>query len=299
MTDLDLNDVALLVRVVRAGSFTAAARERGVPVSTVSRHIARLESRLAVRLLERTTRRLRLTDAGTTYVEHAERALDELAQGGARLRELQEEPRGRVRMTAPVALGGVVARAVAPWLRANPQVSLEIDLTERRVDLIGEGFDVALRAGDVDSIDLAGRKLWSATYQLFASPEYLASRRPPRTLADLRSHDCIALRSAEAGVTWILQRGRKRERVTLKPRIVVNELQAAKEATAAGLGIALLPTKSCGPELAAGGIRRVLPAYEGAHGGMWLVYPARRSLTAAVRSFIAHLSTALSDVPPP
>lgn len=292
--ELDLNDVALLVRLVQAGSFSQAARERGVPVSTVSRRIARLEARLGTRLLERTTRRLRLTDTGRAYLDHAERAMDELAQGADRLRELSVVPRGLVRMTAPVALGTELAASCARYLGAHPHVRVELDLTDRRVDLATEGFDVALRAGSVESSDLVARQLWETSRVLVASPEYLRAHGAPRRPGDLAKHACIAMRASETGATWELFLGARRQRVSFVPRLLVNELEAARSATITGLGIALLPLHACERELETGTLERVLPEHRGAPGGMWLVHPARRGVTAALRSFIEHL---VADLP--
>ena len=289
LIDPDLNDVALLVRVVQASSFSQAARERGVPVSTVSRRIARLEARLGIRLLERTTRKLRLTDSGRVYFEHAERALDELMQGAQQVQELQLAPRGRIRMTAPIALGSAVAILAASYLRAHPQVSLDLNLSDQRVDILAEGFNIALRAGRLPSSDLIVRKLWDSTDHLLASPEYLAERGAPLKPEDLLQHACIAMRGTDVGATWEVSRGSRVRRVTFKPRAVINELQAVKKAAIAGLGIAMLPGRACEREVAAGRLVRVLPEYSGGEGGLWLLYPARRGLTAAVRTFIDFL----------
>ena len=294
LIDLNLNDVALLVRVVQASSFSQAARERGVPVSTVSRRIARLETQLGARLLERTTRKLRLTDTGRMYFDHAERALDELMQGAHHVQELQLAPQGRIRMTAPVAMGGVVATSAALYLRTHPQVTLELDLSDRRVDMLAEGFDVALRAGRLPSSDLIARKLWDSTDYLFANPEYLKGRGALRRPDDLLAHDCIAMRGTEAGATWELFRGARSRRITFKPRALINELAAAKRATIAGLGVAMLPGRACEHEVTAGLLKQVLPEYRGGQGGLWLLYPPRRGLTAAVRTFIDHL---LAELP--
>ncbi|MBX3191831.1 MAG: LysR family transcriptional regulator [Labilithrix sp.] len=292
----DLNDVALFVQVVRAASFSIAAREHGVPVSTVSRRVARLEARLGTRLLERTTRRLRLTDVGGRYFEHAERALDELTEGNRHVRALHAVPRGRVRITAPVGVGPRLASAIAPYLLATPLVSIEIDLTERRVDILGEGFDIAIRAGALDDGDFVARKLFDATRGLFASKAYLARRGRPKRLADLASHDLVATRASPNGATWDLVvdpddagRGR-RHRFAFKPRLVVNELLAARHAAIAGAGVTLLPTAQVEP----GTLERVLPKIAGEPGGLWLLYPAQRRLTAAARSCIEHL---LSTIP--
>ncbi|HEX4457377.1 MAG TPA: LysR family transcriptional regulator, partial [Polyangia bacterium] len=202
---VDLNDVALLVRVVQAQSFSAAARQRGVPVSTVSRRIARLEAALGVRVLERSTRRLRLTDAGRTFFAHAERAVDDLAQGGDRVRELNQEPRGRVRVLAPVVLGAAVANVVCAYLARHPRVSIDLELAERPVDLLAEGVDLAILTWKIDGTDFVARELWRASRKLMlASPAYVAARGMPRRPEELARHDCIATRAADGFMTWTL-----------------------------------------------------------------------------------------------
>ncbi|MCY1023267.1 LysR family transcriptional regulator [Pyxidicoccus sp. MSG2] len=298
--DLDLNDVALFVRVVQARSFTAAARERGVPGSTVSRRIARLESVLGIRLLERTTRSLRLTDAGRAYFEHAERAVDDVWQGTDHVRELRKEPRGRVRILAPIVLGAAVANVVYACLAKHPGVSIDLELDERRVDLLAEGYDLAILAGKVvDSTDFVARELWRSSRKLlFASPRYLEARGTPRRLEDLARHDCIATRATDGFATWTLTRGRRKQRITLAPRFYVNEFSAAHRAVLAGVGIAMLPEVRCAEDVAAKRLVRVLDGYEGESGGVHLLYRAHRSLTAAVRACIDHFLEELPATDP-
>lgn len=291
---VDLNDVALLVRVVHLHSFSAAARERGVPVSTVSRHIARLESVLGIRLLERTTRRLRLTDAGGEYFAHAERAVDDLVQGGDRVRELQSEPRGRVRITAPIALGHAVAAAIYAYLEQHRGVSIDLELNDRRVDLLAEGYDIAIVPGRIDTTDFVARELMRPSRKLlYASPRYLAARGVPRKVEDLARHDCIATRAADGVAAWTLVSGRRKHKVTLDPRFHVNDSTLALRAAIAGVGIAMLPEVYCVKEVAARRLARVLDSHEGESGGVHLLYRAHRSLTAAVRTCIEHLDAVL------
>lgn len=298
---LDLNDVALLVRVVQTRSFSAAARERGVPVSTVSRRIARLEASLGTRLLERTTRSLRLTDAGRAYFAHAERAVDDLAQGTARVSELQTEPRGRVRVLAPIVFGGAVAHALHGYLAAYPQVCVDLELGDRRGDLLAEGYDIAIIGGklDRDTTDFVARELWRSTRKLlYASPAYCAARGKPRRIEDLARHDCIATHATDGVSTWTLAQGRKRRRVTLEPRLYVNESSAAHRAALAGVGIAMLPEVVCARDVAEKRLVRVLDGYAEESGGVVLLYRAHRSLTAAVRTCIEHLVAALPATDP-
>ena len=293
--NLDLNDVALFVRIVQAHSFSAVARERGVPVSTVSRRIARLESVLGLRLLERTTRTLRLTDAGRAYFAHAERAVDDVWQGTDQVRELRKEPLGRVRVLAPIVLGSSLANVIYAYLARYPGVSIDLELDERRVDLLAEGFDIAILKGRVDSADFVARELWRSTRKLlYASPRYVEARGMPRELEDLARHDCIATNSTDGLSTWMLGQGRGKRRFTFAPRFYVNESFAARGAVLAGLGIAMLPEVRCVEDVAAKRLVRVLEGYEGESGGMSLVYRAHRSMTAAVRTCIDHF---LAELP--
>ncbi|WP_437716475.1 LysR family transcriptional regulator [Sorangium sp. So ce448] len=289
--DLDLNDAALLVRVVRTRSFSAAARERGVPVSTVSRRIARLESALGVRLLERTTRRLDLTEAGRAYFSHAERAIDDLTRGTHHVRELQSEPRGRVRIVAPIALGAAVSSVVCTYLAKHPRVSVDLEIDSRRVDVLAGGFDIAIVPGHVDdTTDFVARELWRATRKLlYASPRYLEARGVPHRVEDLARHDCIAVHATDGMATWTLGQGRRRRRIAFEPRFYVSESSAAYRATLAGVGIALLPEVFCAEDVAAKRLVRVLKGYEAEAGGVSLLYRAHRALTAAVRTCIDHL----------
>jgi DNA-binding transcriptional LysR family regulator len=294
--DVDLNDVALFVRVVQRRSFSAAARECGVPVSTVSRRITRLESALSTRLLERTTRTLRLTDAGRTFLDYAERAMDDLAQGTGQVRELQVEPRGRVRIVAPIALGPAVANVVYAYLARYPSVSVELELAGRRPDLLGGAFDIAIIAGKLeDTSDFVAREVRQTTRKLlFASPRYLKQHGTPRRVDDLTRHDCIATRATDGHAAWTLAQGRMKRRVTFAPRLYVSEFSAAYRAVLVGVGIAMLPESLCAEDVSKKRMARVLEGWEGEAGGIHLLYRAHRSLTAAVRTCIDHF---LAELP--
>jgi DNA-binding transcriptional LysR family regulator len=298
---VDLNDVALLVRVVQTQSFSAAARERGVPVSSVSRRITRLETALGTRLLERTTRRLRLTDAGRDYFAHAERAVDDLAHGGARVRELSTEPRGRVRVASPIVFGTAVSNAIHGYLALHPHVSIELRLHDRSADLLAEGFDIAMIGGrpQEHTGDFIARELWRSTRKLlFASPRYLKARGAPERVEELAQHDCIATHASEGFATWALSAGRKKRNITILPRFLVNESSAAHRAALAGVGIAMLPEVISAADVRAKRLVRVLDGYEGEAGGVYLLYRAHRAITAAVRTCVDHFLTALPVTDP-
>jgi DNA-binding transcriptional LysR family regulator len=287
----DLNDVALLVRVVQVRSFSAAARERGVPVSTVSRRIARLEAAVGTRLLERTTRALRLTDAGRTYFDHAERAIDDLQQGAGELRELQAEPSGRVRIVAPIALGTGVAEIIYRCLAEHRSISIDLELVGGRPDLVGGGFDVAIVAEKVDDTnELIAREVRRKTRKmLFASPRYVKEHGMPRRFEDLGCHHCISMRASEGHATWTLLQGRARRRFTFAPRLYISDFSGAYRAVLADLGIAMLPESLCVDDVGRKRLVRVLDGWEGEPAGVYLLYRAHRSLTAAVRACVDRL----------
>lgn len=295
----DLNDIALLVRVVQTRSFSAAARERGVPVSTVSRRITRLEASLGVRLLERTTRQVQLTEAGRTYYGHAERAVDDLARGTDRVRDLQKEPRGRVRVVAPLVIAAPVSNLICRYLEQHPEVSVHLEFDDRRVGMLSDEFDIVIVAGRVDTADFTARPLWHATRKLLlVSPRYLKARGAPERVEDLADHDCIATQAAEGLTTWALMEASRRRRVTFSPRFYVSEFSAAHRATVAGLGIALLPEVLCVEDLANRRLVRVLESCEGETGRLSLLYRAHRSLTAAIRTCIEYLVAELPSADP-
>lgn len=293
----DLNDAALLVRVVQTRSFSAVARERGVPVSTVSRRVARLESALGIRLLERTTRQLRLTDAGRAYFTHAERAVDDLAQGMHRVRELQDEPTGRVRIMTSY-LASALAGPLFGFLAKYPAVSVDLVRGDPRAD--GAEFDIALVTGRLeDTHDFVAREIWRSTRKLlFASPAYVKQRRAPRRAEDLARHDCIATSAVEGTATWSLVRGREKKRVSFVPRLLVSEPAIAQRAALAGVGIAMIPEVYCVEDVRAKRLVRVLDGYQGEGGGVHLLYRAHRSLTAAVRACIEHILAELPSTDP-
>src|SRR5256712_11627902 len=202
MSTIDLNRVRLFVRVAEAGSFTGAARLSGLPTSSVSRAVAALERELAVRLIQRTTRRLQLTEAGRVYYESVSRALSGVDGAAAAVSELQDAPRGRVRITAPADLGHwLLAPSLARFATRYPEVQIEVSLTQRIVDLVHEGFDLALRVGTLADNRLVARALGLVRAGIFAAPRYLKRRGRPRSVAD---HDCVLFRSVSGRAVWEL-----------------------------------------------------------------------------------------------
>ena len=285
--ETNLNDVLVFTQVVEAGSFTAAAKSLDLPTSTVSRRVARLENELGVRLLHRTTRRLSLTAPGERYHERCARIIEELADAEREVTQAQATPKGRVRVTAPVDFSPISTLA-ARFLHEFPDVHLELDLTNRRVDLVEEGYDVALRAGVLVDSTLVGYKLADSTMKLVASPEYLDAHGAPRTVQELSDHDCIVFGKLGPQITWPLRSESGPVNVSVSGRISVNHLLAAKRAAVAGLGIAMIPGAYVSVELAAGPLSPVLPKIGAPAGGLWLVVP-NRHMAPAARAFVEYV----------
>jgi DNA-binding transcriptional LysR family regulator len=284
--DRDLNDIAVFVCVVEARSFTGAGTQLGVPRSTVSRRVAQLEKRLGVRLLHRTTRRIELTEVGTAFFEACSRSLASIDEAEQMVLAAQATPRGRLRVTAPVDVGvSYLAPLMTHYLERFPEVKVDVELTQRVVDLVGEGFDAALRAGSLPDSSLVARRIGFTTRRLYASPAYLAAHGEPHAPADLSNHNCILANDRRASPTWKLVGPDGEVEVPVSGSVNVNDFTFAKQAALAGAGIAFLPIFQCREEESTGRLRTVLSDYRSDQGGLYLVYPSAKHLSATVRAF--------------
>lgn len=283
---MDWNEVAVFARVVEAGSFTKAAEQLGVPKSTVSRRVSRLEQALGVRLLQRTTRRLALTDAGAEYHERVTRALADLEEANAFVADLQGAPRGSLRLTAPPDLGQLLGGLIAGFGEAFPDIRVEATMTARMVDLVGEGFDVALRAGRLRDSSLVARKVGELVSVVVASPAYLEGRRRPVQVSDLAKHDCILFRAKDHRDTWSLVRddGTKAD-VRVAGRIATDDYGFVRSATLGGAGVALLPWYHARRPLADGRLVRLLSRWAWHGAALYLVTPTGRHVPRKVTAF--------------
>jgi len=279
---MDLNRIAVFARVIEAGSFTAAARGLGVRKSSVSRSVAALEAELGIRLLQRTTRKLSLTDAGRTYYERARDALSGLEEAQQAAAALGAAPRGLVRLTAPVDLAAGLAPVVASFSRAYPAVRIEVSLTARLVDLVKEGFDLAVRAGPLQDSSLLARKLADTELGLFAAPAYLARAGRPRRLADLPQHECILHRAPGGTARWRLSGPRGEEEVVVHGRVETDEFAFVRGAVESGLGIAFGPATVFAASVKSGTIERLLPSFALRSAPVHVVWPSRSFEPAAV-----------------
>jgi DNA-binding transcriptional LysR family regulator len=286
-TTIDLNELALFLRVADTGSFTRAARDLGVPTSTVSRAVARLEEKLDVRLLHRTTRRVALTAEGSTLVDSTALPLATIRDAAAELADRRDEPHGVLRITAPADLvEPFVADAVARYVARYPGVRVEVELTSRVVDLVREGFDIAVRAGNLEDSSLTARKVADMDLELFASPAYLARRGEPKSAAELPAHDLVLFRPRDGRTVWKLEGPDGAVSIDARGRIAGGDFNFILAAIRSGGGIGLLPSVVALYHAHSNGIVRVLPKYKSSAGGaLHLVYPSTRHVPAKVTAF--------------
>ncbi|HSX63113.1 MAG TPA: LysR family transcriptional regulator [Pseudoxanthomonas sp.] len=294
---LDLNDIALFVQVVRSGSFAEAARQLGVPPNTLSRRVQQLEERLGTRLLQRSTRKLALTQAGLAFHDRCAAAVDGLAEAGQDLMSGSQEPRGLVRVAAPADFFDFFPMEwVAEFLAAHPRVRLDFVLSDAKADLIAERIDMAFRGGPLQDSSHVGRQLLDAGSDgMVASPAYLAARGMPGALQDVANHDCVAFSHPSGYTPWrLLNRDGIEEEIQIAARVSGNTAQALRRAAVAGLGITLLPHAIVRQDLQAGRLLPVLPQYQRRGYGLHVLYPSRRHLPLAVSAFIDFVVEKLS-----
>lgn len=296
---IDPEQLRAFVSVVRAGSFTRAAEALATRKSHLSRLVMRLEARLDAQLLRRTTRSITVTELGREVFERAVSILDALEDTGRMAESAKAEPQGVLRLTCGEEFGlCVVSRWIASYLADHPKMRVEADYTNRIVDIVKEGYDLAIRVGTLGDGDLIASRLGQAEYGLFASLGYLAARGVPARPRDLDGHDMIVFGTPGRPVNLELRRGPDSEILRLAPRLLVNNNLAAREAVITGLGIALLPRFQVARMLAEGQLEEVLPGWAKPPVPVHALFSSSRYLTPKVRAFVDHakrnFATALS-----
>lgn len=252
--------MSLFVEVARARSFRRAAAALGMPGSTLSRRIRALEEALGLRLLHRTTRRIELTEAGQIYFERSKRIVDEARLAHEQLGEMVSNPSGVLRLSLPVDFATVFLAPILPGFRLRyPGIHLEMDLTPRRVDLVAEPFDLAIRMGDLPDSQLVSRRIAEVPRHLYASPDYLDARSKPAEPDDLVRHDCLLFPEEKS---WTLLRGGVARQIAVSGAIRLNNVGMMHRLAVQGMGIAMLARKSAEDDLTAGRLRQVLPLWQ-------------------------------------
>ena len=291
--------IAAFVRVVEAGSFARAAERLGVSVSSVSRQVAELEAHLDTRLLNRTTRRLSLTESGRAFHERAVQLLADLEEAERSANAGTVEPRGTLRLASSNTFGARhLAPAIAEFVARHPAVRFDVELSDRVTDLVEEGFDIAVRIGEIGSQNLVGRKVGVTRLVCCAAPAYVEKHGAPRTPQDLARHSCLTYEYAPQRGVWTFRDAKGGEHAVRVAGPVHGNSGRLLEALAAeGLGIAFEPDFIVGPDIRSGRLVTLLPQYAAAPTPIHVVYPSRRHLSAKVRVFTDFLAARFADAP--
>ncbi len=278
--------IVAFVNVVEKQSFTQAAAQMGHSPSHISKEVSELEHRLNVRLLNRTTRQISLTDRGKIYYERCRQIMDDTESAQNIISELQDTPRGVLRITAPVSFGNThLCDALPQFLRLYPEINLEVEYNERVVDLVAEGIDVAIRVGKLKDSGLIAKKLLTTKGVVVASPYYLKRKGTPYSPEQLKEHDCISFSLSRNPAHWHFEN----ESVEINPKVLCDSAELERAMALAGVGITRLPRFVCEEDLTQGKLKQILSGYERMDIGIYAVYPHRKFLSAKVRVFIDYL----------
>lgn len=293
-----LNSMTIFAEVVKQSGFTAAAEKIGLSRAQLSKSVMQLEAHLGTRLLNRTTRRISLTETGRIYYERCQTILNDIDELECLASEQTAKPSGTLTISVPTSFGIFHLNQLIPaYLKRYPNVQISLSLTDRVIDVVDEGFDLALRISILEDSSLIARRIAPCKLVMSASPEYIKQYGQPETPQDLHRHQClIYTNSARPGV-WNLQGKNGAQSIVVKGALRADNGDALKEAAIAGLGIALLPTFIVGPDLCQGKLQQVLPDYCPADLSIYAVFPSRRYLSAKVRTFIDFLTEYFGDVP--
>lgn len=294
-----VSDMLVFAAVVRLRSITHAAKALQMPKSSVSRRVSALEDRVGSRLLYRSPRRITLTEAGEAFRARCEQLEGEVDDALAFANSLADVSHGRLRVTMPPNFGGQdVAEAIASFSAEHPNIQLELDESQRYVDLVAERFDVAFRAGTLPDSTLVARRLMTLEHGVFASPAYLERVRAPRIPGDLARHDFVILEGRTRFDRIELRRGKQRAEVALTGRITATSTNMQLRLVLAGAGAAMLATRYCADKVRSGSLVRLLPGWSSEPSPLWVVTPSRRLVPRKTALFVQHLLARLNGSRP-
>ncbi len=294
----DLNDMMVFLAVIETGSFTLAAERLGIPKANVSRKVSRLETRLNVTLLERSTRSQHLTEAGSRYLLHCKRIHEELDLATTSVSQILQSYQGDLKIGASVASGQQILRpALGRFMHQYPELNVQLNLVNRRVDFIEEGFDVVIRIGQLKDSLLIAKKLGSVSRGLYASPAYLAKNGKPEQVKQLADHQLLIMNSANNDIklTLLSEQGESFI-LDCQPRLLVDDFVMLKQAIVDGLGIAVLPDYMSRKEVAAGQLVNILPSWGMAAVDVYALYPKHRAKIPKVKAFLDFVSELYGEV---
>lgn len=294
----NLSGIGVFVQVANTRSFTESGRQLGISSSAVGKSIARLEQRLGVRLLHRSTRSMTLTAEGQRFLERCRRVLCELEAAQLELTSAAEGPSGRLRISMP-RVGELVMPVLIDFMQRYPQIELDVDLSNRMVDVFEEGFDAVIRTGPMQDSRLTARQLGTFAQQLVASPDYLHGHGIPKQPADLLDHACLMYRFHASGKLerWPLQGASADLQHALKQRVICNTLDSLLRVTRSGLGIACLPDFLIAEDIASGRLQPVLVDHMERNGAFWMLWPNSKYALPKLRVFIDHMTSSLFAKP--
>ncbi|WP_252032281.1 LysR family transcriptional regulator [Vibrio sp. SCSIO 43135] len=302
----DINDMMVFATVVETGSFTAAAESMGLPKSNISRKVSRLESELGVRLLERSTRSQHLTEVGERYYAYCQRIKEELEASRLAVETLLEKPQGRLKVCASVAIGqGMLAPLLAHYYQQYPDVQVDLDLTNRRVDVLEEGYDVVIRVGELPSSNLIAKKLCQLKLALYCAPSYVEQAGLPVQPGDLTQHQCLLMSAKERKPVWQLfspldttslvsNQSSPSVSVAFAPVLECDDFSVLKQLALDGMGITELPQYLANGSVECGDLVEVLPEWQFSPVDLYAIYPSHRGATPKVRSFLDFVHDKLS-----
>ena len=294
-----LTDIAVFVRVVNDGSFTAAAERLGLSKSVVSKYVSRLEAHLGARLLNRTTRRLSLTEVGQVFYDRARVGLADIEDAQTEVSRLMGEPRGTLRLNTPMSFGVLHLAPLLPeFLRRYPEITVDMNLDDRKVDVIEEGYDLSVRISDMPDSSLIARPVAPCRHVIVAAPRYLERHGIPRTPEELSSHKIVSYRYQESAHNWHFKTAdNKAMSVRVSGSLVCNNSLAIRAALIEGAGITRTPTFVVGHDIREGRLIPLLEDYATLELTIFLVYPERRHLSPKVRAFVDFMAERISERP--
>ncbi|MFY0615772.1 MAG: LysR family transcriptional regulator [Hyphomicrobiaceae bacterium] len=279
----NIDGMVVFANIVAHGGVTAAARALKLPKSNVSRRLAQLEDKLGVRLLERTTRKTHLTEIGEIYYQHCRRIVEEIEHADLSIAQLLEVPRGTLRVSTSVTVGQhLIAPLLPGFIKTYPEVRMSLQLSNRRVDLVEEGYDLAIRVGQLEDSSLISRSLGGSELGVYGAAKYLEAHGVPKSPTALAKLDCLAMSHAETGHVWNLSGPSGLKHVEIKPRAIVNDFAVLEQMVHEGIGVALLPNYLAqSPKLI-----RVLPKWSVPFIELHAIYPSHRGATPKMRAFL-------------
>ncbi|MDG2244150.1 MAG: LysR substrate-binding domain-containing protein [Rhodospirillaceae bacterium] len=291
-----IDGMKAFARVIESGSFTKAARRLGISTALASKYVRQLETRLGAQLLNRTTRSVRPTKVGQAYWERCNRILSEFDELEDSVADQHVRPRGQLRIAGSRAFGeDMLVPAIGVFMESHPEITVDLTLEERMVDIIAEGFDVAIRAGELADSSLIGRRIASCPYYICASPEYLTEHGTPNTPQDLVDHRCIINTGITPANDWQFSINGQKSQVTVPSTVRVNAARSTATLVKAGQGIGLCLHSAVKDDLESGALIRVLRKFEAYDQSVYAIYPKSHHLSGKVRAFVDHMLATFAD----